>query len=180
VLAEYAALAARPRLSTSSANRTAVVAAGWNAAVHAALPGWPRFPLKAPCRREPYALPLDAYPAAFAAEVETFRRGSPAPTRPAVAAASCSIRTDRVGRCARRRSSHACPRSARRRESSSRSVSPCRVPPPLRGRAVRADQRVGQRRAAGHSRRHGTEGPRAAARNGAAAAARWSFTSPMS
>jgi len=44
VLADYAALDAATRLSTSSADRAQLVSCAWNAAVRAALPGCSRRP----------------------------------------------------------------------------------------------------------------------------------------
>jgi integrase len=81
-LARYVAEENATRLSDGAMGRARKLANSWNACVRRGLPGWPTQLLKAPRRGpEPYALPLDAYPASFAEDVQRFqaslaRRGS--------------------------------------------------------------------------------------------------------
>jgi integrase len=74
VLADFVAEDARTRLSASSATSARTVAAAWNTAVRACLPGWPATLLTAPRRRETYVLPLEAFPDGFRDEFERYRQ----------------------------------------------------------------------------------------------------------
>lgn len=64
------------RRSPDDAHRAAVYS--WNLAVKR-LPDWPRQTLATPCRSKTYALPLDDFPATFAADLDRFLLGM---TRP--------------------------------------------------------------------------------------------------
>lgn len=74
LLAEFAAHDAATRLSEATRNTAGIVAGAWNSCVRAGLPGWPGTQLQAPRKREPYTLPLEAYPKPFQAEVEAYRQ----------------------------------------------------------------------------------------------------------
>lgn len=74
VLAEYAAHDAVTRLSEAARDAGATVAAAWNGCVRAGLAGWPQTLLAAPRKRQPYTLPLEAYPQSFQDEVEAWRQ----------------------------------------------------------------------------------------------------------
>lgn len=73
-LAEYGAQSAATRLGAAAKDCVATTAAAWNGCVRAKLPGWPGMLLTAPRKRQPYTLPLEAYPQSFQGEVESYRR----------------------------------------------------------------------------------------------------------
>lgn len=73
-LAEYAAHAAATRLGASAKDSAATTAAAWNGSVRAKLPGWPETVLAVPRKRQPYTLPLEAYPQSFQDEAEAYRQ----------------------------------------------------------------------------------------------------------
>jgi integrase len=74
VLAEFAAQSVATRLAASVKDCAATTAAAWNGSVRAALPGWPGTLLTARRRRQPYTLPIEAYPKSLQDDVEAYRR----------------------------------------------------------------------------------------------------------
>lgn len=74
VLQDFAIHSAATRLGASVASCAGTTVAAWNASVQAKLPGWPDAKLAAPRKRQPYTLPLTAYPQSFQDDVERFRQ----------------------------------------------------------------------------------------------------------